>query len=315
MISRRDFIKLSTMATVGASPLIAGARPLFKGSQAGNDELNIYIFSKHLQFLDYKDMSEAVREMGFDGIDLTVRPKGHVLPESVSEDLPRATEAMQAVGLRTDFFTSKVLDAESKIDQKVLKVASNLGYKYYRTGWYRYKKDDDLRERLETSKKKLQGIARLNKKLGISGSYHNHSRNFVGASIWDLDHALEGIPPKHLGAQYDIMHASVEGGGNWDIEFRLIRDHINTLVVKDFLWGKVGGIWKPVHTPLGEGMVDIKRYFSLLKQNNMNFPLSLHSEYDLGGAEKGGNPSIPHKEVFARLKKDLDYLRKTWAES
>ena len=47
------------------------------------EPLKIHIFSKHLQFLIYKDMAEAAAEMGFDGIDLTVRPNGHVLPERV----------------------------------------------------------------------------------------------------------------------------------------------------------------------------------------------------------------------------------------
>ena len=28
--------------------------------------------------------------MGFNGVDLTVRPNGHVIPESVRDDLPRA---------------------------------------------------------------------------------------------------------------------------------------------------------------------------------------------------------------------------------
>jgi L-ribulose-5-phosphate 3-epimerase len=38
------------------------------------DRLKINIFSKHLQFLNYYDLAEAAAEMGFDGIDLTVRP-------------------------------------------------------------------------------------------------------------------------------------------------------------------------------------------------------------------------------------------------
>ena len=34
--------------------------------------LKIHIFSKHLQFLNYQDMAEAVAEMGFDGIDINM---------------------------------------------------------------------------------------------------------------------------------------------------------------------------------------------------------------------------------------------------
>jgi hypothetical protein len=34
--------------------------------------------------------AKAASEIGFNGIDLTVRQKGHVLPENVVKDLPRA---------------------------------------------------------------------------------------------------------------------------------------------------------------------------------------------------------------------------------
>jgi hypothetical protein len=33
-------------------------------------------------------MAKAATEIGFDGVDLTVRPKGHVLPDNVEKDLP-----------------------------------------------------------------------------------------------------------------------------------------------------------------------------------------------------------------------------------
>ena len=49
----------------------------------------ISMFSKHLPDLHGRDLGQAVREAGFDGIDLTVRGGGHVLPARVTEDLPK----------------------------------------------------------------------------------------------------------------------------------------------------------------------------------------------------------------------------------
>ena len=60
-------------------------------------------------------------------------------------------------------------------------------------------------------------------------------------------------------------------------------------------------------------MVDFKRYFSLLKKYNINVPVSLHVEYDLGGAEQGLTKiSIDKKEVLRRIKKDLMFLQDAW---
>ena len=116
-----------------------------------------------------------------------------------------------------------------------------------------------------------------------------------------------------MGSQYDIRHAVVEGGESWELGLKRINPFINSIVLKDFKWGIVEGKWKPINVPLGQGMVDFKRYFSLLKKYKINVPVSLHTEYDLGGAEKGRSKiTIDKKEVLSRIKKDLVFIRKTW---
>ena len=54
------------------------------------------MFSKHLQELDVPAAGRAIKELGFDGVELTVRPKGHIEPERVTEDLPRAVDDLRA---------------------------------------------------------------------------------------------------------------------------------------------------------------------------------------------------------------------------
>ncbi len=314
-LSRRDFINQTALASSAFFiPGIAIAENLFSTNNSISKNLEVHIFSKHLQFLNYKNMSEAAKEMGFDGVDLTIRPKGHVLLENVVDDLPRATEAMKSFGLIPKMFSSNVIDASNELQKTVLKTAHQLGYEYYRTAWIKYKSGNDILETVNKANQQFKDLSILNKEIGIIGGYHNHSGHYVGASIWDLYKALENTTTSHLGCQYDIMHATVEGGENWEVGFNLIKPYINTLVVKDFKWGKVENKWKRIFTPLGEGMVDFKRYFELLKQNNINVPISIHVEHDLGGAEHGGIPNISNKEVFKRIKHDLDFVKRMWNE-
>ncbi len=88
------------------------------------------------------------------------------------------------------------------------------------------------------------------------------------------------------------------------------------MFMNDFKWGQVSEKWKPIHVPLGEGMVDFNRYFSLLKAYEINVPVSLHLEYDLGEAERGASKiNIPRNEVFARIQKDLAFLKETWKKA
>src|SRR6266576_874476 len=140
--SRRGFLK-NSLITGGLFPLMHGNLfSMFYNTPV--DRLKIHIFSKHLQFLNYHDMAEAVAEMGFDGIDLTVRPEGHVLPERVESDLPKATEAMRKVSLVPLLMTTAVQDANNAIDRRVLEVAVKLGIQYYRMDWYSYPEEKSI---------------------------------------------------------------------------------------------------------------------------------------------------------------------------
>jgi len=240
--SRRDFVKKSSLAAVGGFSLTSVIGQKMVNLASNTPEL--YVFSKALQFLDYKEMSKAAKSIGADGVDLTVRPKGHVLPENVARDLPKATTIMQSYGLKTKLISSSVKNAEDPTSIELLKVASKLGYSHYRTGWFKYPKDMVIDRDMKGYEIQLEKLAQLNQDIGITGAYQNHSGLYFGAPIWDLKMALKDINPRFLGCQYDIMHASLEGAKSWKIDFQLIQPHINSLVIKDFKWVEKNGVYK-----------------------------------------------------------------------
>lgn len=310
--SRRDFAKLSAMG-LASIPLMSFQNKLNNIVSSATANLNVYLFSKHLQFLNYDEMSEATAEMGFDGLDLTVRPKGHVLPENISIDLPKAVEAMKKQGLKPKMMSTNVWDISNKVQKNVLETASELGFTNYRTDWLKYPEDRSIVESQAIYGQQAKELEMLNEKLGLIAGYQNNSGMYVGAPVWDLIPILEKTKGKNIGSQYDIRHAVIEGGESWELGLRRIRPYINSIVLKDVKWGVVNGKWEPINVPMGEGMVDFNRYFSLLKKYQINVPVSLHVEYDLGGAEQGLDKiTIPKKEVYKRISKDLVYLQEAW---
>lgn len=313
--SRRAFTKLSAMG-LASIPLVSFQNGITNTLASTSNELNVHLFSKHLQFLNYNDMSAAAVEMGFDGLDLTVRRKGHVLPENVTLDLPKAVEAMKKHGLKPKMMSTNVWDVNDTTNKEVLKTASNLGFSHYRCGWLKYPEGKSITKSQALYARQAKDLEILNKKLGLIGGYQNHSGKHVGAPIWDLLPILEATEGKFMGSQYDIRHAVVEGGESWELGLRRIKPFINTIVLKDFKWGMIHGKWEPINVPMGEGMVDFNRYFSLLKKYKINVPVSLHVEYDLGGAEKGAKKiTIKEKEVLSSIKKDLVFLKETWGNA
>lgn len=307
-LSRRKFLKQSSLAGAGLS---MGSKFIPDFLQA--TEPSISVFSKHLQFLNLRELADAVAEMGFNGVDLSVRPKGHVLPEEVEDKLPEAVAEMKRVGLKPLLMTSSVSDANNPLHQKVLEVASAEGIKYYRMDYFRYLPDLTIPESLAVFQAKAKALSELNEEFEITGCYQNHAGNYVGSTMWELYLLLNKVENKHLGIQYDIRHAVVEGGMSWQNGFRLVEPQISTLALKDFRWEKVDGQWKLINCPIGEGMVDFPAFFKLVKSFGIRVPFSLHFEYALGGAEHGSQTiSISRKEIFDAMKRDLSKIREFW---
>lgn len=321
-ISRKRFIAAAALATAGIPfGLNAFGKTAFTplalndigiGGSSSAEKIRVSIFSKHLHWLNYTDMADLAAQMGFDGVDLTVRPDGHVLPENVAIDLPRAVAAVEKVGLKVYSIVTNIKQPDEKFAQDILKTASELGIKYYRTAWFNYNKAISIPENLKVITRQLAGLAELNKQYHMHGAYQNHSGDLFGASVWDLWLALKDLDPAWIGCQYDIRHATTEGADTWATSIQPLVPHIKTTNIKDFYWEKKDGRWQVKSVPLGDGMVDFKKYFEVVKQYGLNGPLCLHCEYELGGAQDGAKQlTISKKEFTAAVQKDLATLR-TW---
>jgi sugar phosphate isomerase/epimerase len=274
------------------------------------------LFSKHLQFLDYEQAGHHTANMGFAGLDLTVRPGGHVLPEYVETQLPKAMEAIRRAGSQCQLMTTSVEDADSRTERRVLHTASSLDITHYRCNCFKYAENRSMQATLEKCALQVNALANFNKELDLIGCYQNHAGLWVGASLWEVLTLVQDADPSHFGVQYDIRHAMVEGGLSWENGLKLIREHIKTLVLKDFIWKKDQGKWKIQNVPIGEGMVDFKKYFTYIKEYGLNVPIILHAEYLPGWASDGNTQlSVPQSVIFEALKKDLDTIQRIWQEA
>ncbi|MEO9513496.1 MAG: sugar phosphate isomerase/epimerase family protein [Flavobacteriaceae bacterium] len=312
--TRRDFVKkiaasASTIPFLG-TPLNSWA------TTKDNTFFDVSIFSKHLQFLDYKSTGEMAAEMGFSGVDLTVRPKGHVVPESVKIDLPKAINAIKKGGSSCKMITTSIESVINPLDVDIIEAAAKSGVEFYRCHWFKYQLGKTMEASLEHYQEEIKKLGELNKQNNIIGCYQNHAGTDVGSAFWEIKKILEAVDSSYFGTQYDIRHAMAEGGYSWQNGLKLLQEHIKVIVLKDFKWGKVNGKWEAINTPIGDGMVDFISYFKTLKKYGLNPPVSLHLEYPLGGAEKGRSTiTVDKKVVFDAMKKDLNAIKGLWEQA
>lgn len=272
----------------------------------------ICYFTKHLQWLDFDDLGIVLKEAGYDGADLTVRSGGHIEPANAAKDLPNAVTALQKHGISIPMVVTKISRPDEKGLDTLLSAMSDNGVKYYRMGYLSYDYSISIDKNIENFHRTLEDLAEKNAKHNICGAYQNHAGNRLGSSIWDLLLALKGIDPNMLGCQFDVRHATFEGGQSWENDFRAIKDHVRTTVVKDFHWHKNGkGEWTNNNTLMGKGMVNFKKYFELYKELKIQGPISNHSEYPLiTKQEENLSKTEKMKIAIGRLKQDVDYTRR-----
>jgi sugar phosphate isomerase/epimerase len=302
--TRREF--LTRAAAAGLAVGVLGPRALdASDATRRRAEQVIAVFSKHLQWLPFADVGPVIAESGFRSVDLTVRPDGHVLPERVEDDLPRAVETLRKSGLTVPLITTAITDARDPLTRRVLQTAKKVGVTHYRMGYWSYPKNPEPMQALRELKPRVTELAALNREIGIRGGYQNHVGTRIGGSVWDLGVLLEGMEPDGLGVQYDIRHAVAEGGESWPVALRMIAPHIDTIAIKDFHWARrADGRWEPKSVPMGDGMVLFDPYLRQLLARGALPPATMHFEYaPLEMA--GGGDAARRKQTVDGMKRDL----------
>src|SRR5260370_14457499 len=299
---------ISRRAVLAAgAALLSAARSNAADEKHTRSKLKVAIFSKHLHFLAGEDLAKAAAEIGFDGIDLTERKGGHVQPERVRQELPGVVTAIRRHSLDVPMITTDIVDAETSHAETILKTMAELGIHNYRWGGLKYSDDRPLAAQLDDMKPRIAKLAALNARYKTCAMYHTHScAGVVGASIWDLYLLLKDFDPNAVGVNYDVGHATIEGGiGGWMDSYQIVGPHVLGIAVQDFLWGRdAKGLWRPEWKPLGEGMVRFPQFFAMVAGSGFAGPLQMHFEYPL-----------TRDEALTAMKRDLAKLRSYLAQA
>ncbi len=303
--------------------LAIGAGALFASPNRGaaNSPLvpRVCVFSKHLQWLSVPDAAGVAAEIGFDGIDLTVRPGGHIDPSRCDDDLPKAVDAIHTAGLEVPMITTGIVDARSNHAANVLASAASLGIHRYRWGGFSLDAHRSIPDQIAAYQPAVRDLAELNRHYGACAMYHTHSgAGVLGASIWDLYLLLRDFDPNAVSVNYDIAHATVEGGlGGWRNTASLVAPLMRGVALKDFYWEKSNNAWRPRWCPIGEGMVNFADFFAFLRESHFAGPIQLHFEYpEMGGAEDGKQTlAISRDQFMQRARRDLGRAREMMREA
>lgn len=274
------------------------------------------LFSKSLQSMPVPEAVQTVKSLGFDGIELTVRAKGHVLPAQVQEALPRAVDQARAVGLEVPALVTEIHSSRDDHAHDVCATAARMGIRQLRTSPRRYQPFGTIREQIAEARHEAAELEALAREHGVRFCIQTHSGAMLGAQGGILDQILQGTDPRCVGVSLDPGHLTLEGGGlGWMQSIDLLQDRIGLVDVKSFGWfhepdlatGEM--IWVSKKMPLALGNVRWRRVFSVLRQVGWDQDgqawVSLGSEYQSGAWR---DLTVP--ELIEQTREDLVYLRR-----
>jgi len=227
-----------------------------------------------------------------------------VLPERAAENLPRAVETIRAQSLAVAMITTGLTSPTDPAARPTLTTAGRLGVPFFKLGYSHYPDGVSIEARITEMRHDVAGLVAIGKEHGIAAGFHNHSGNYVGAAVWDTRAIIADMDPRWIGYYFDPCHATAEGGeGGWLIGLRMALPRIKMVAIKDFRWEKRDGKWKMTMCPLGEGMVNWPKFFSMLAAARFSGPISLHMEYEAADERA----AIARDFAFLRKQVDVAY--------
>ena len=282
LLTRRQAITTTIGAAIGAgleSEILAQRPPLPPPPPPSTRKTPLVCaYSGNLARVPYTELAEIVSQMGYSGVDLTVMMGGHVDPRLTNVDMMRSVEVIADSGLELPMISTDITTTQNPTAYPVLYLASQAGVHLFRTGYWPHGVATNAR--LTQAKQELLSVALLARRCNMIGMVPNKSGNFVGHNLEETAKLIGDMDAGWMGVCFDVAHAVADAGPDgWERVLRMSLPRLRAVTLQDFTWKQAGAEKKMELCPLGQGVVDWKKFFSILAAARFNGPLSLHMEY------------------------------------
>jgi sugar phosphate isomerase/epimerase len=283
--------------------------------------MKIVLNSKFFQELSVKELGEKMKELGYDGIDICVRPGHPVNPENAEKTLPQAQRIWQDQGLICPLASTPVNFNDPAVPEaeRVYAACAAAGIPHIKLGYWMFSEGEDYWQVLDRARADLEAFARLSERYGVKSCYHTHSGPCIGSNCAGLMHLVKGFDPNLVGVYPDFGHMTFDGE-DMAMGLSMIRDYLAVVGVKDgFHVRQPEGSeppYVPMFTSLGVGSVNWRRALTLLSEMGFTGALSVHTEYNFGESiiRQVGYADERPENLDEIAREDATYLRRLLQE-
>ena len=258
--------------------------------------------------IPYTELPDIIRTLGYDGIDLTVMPGGHVDPSKYMVEMDRAFQTFQDAGIETPMVTTSFISPSEPYAYAIFYVSGELGARLIRLGTWPpppiatpgagagAAAAQFMQMRAAMLRNDLTQFAATGQRCNVVPMLANHAGSFPGRSVPEVEAMLASVPQKLFQYCFDPAQAVIEAksANGWESALQAALPRLGAVAISDVGPDKDDNTMKPC--PMGEGVIDWKKFFSTLAEARFHGPVSLHRDYET-------------KSEVTALRKDLAFVR------
>lgn len=236
------------------------------------------LFVKPWKALALPELAAHVRSLGFDLIELPVRPEFPVQPESIERDLPAAVKTLADEGLRV----LNVTAANSLDDERLYSACAEAGVGMNRVMFWQ--RDLDYWAAEADARRQLDAALPFCERYGLQIGIQNHSGRFVPVNEMGMYNLVKDYDPRYVAAVWDPAHNALEGMDS-DAALDILAPHLCVVNLKNAFWRRVSGPeaaaaeWKIYWTSGAQGRASWRRVLSKLQAIDYRGPICFSAEY------------------------------------
>jgi len=236
------------------------------------------VFTKPWKALSLPDLARHIQALGFDLVELPVRPGFQVEPDGIERDLPQAVKLLGERGIRVLNVTADM----PLTDERLYSACAEAGIGMNRVMFWQHDMDywtaeAEARRQLDAA---LPFCERYDFQLGIQ----NHSGRFVPVNEMGMYNLVKDYNPRHVAAVWDPAHNALEGM-NSDSALDVLAPYLCVVNLKNAYWRRVSGPeaevaeWKIYWTSGAQGRASWAGVIAKLKAIGYEGPICFSAEY------------------------------------
>ena len=233
------------------------------------------VFTKAWKTVPLGRLGELVRGMGFEGVELPVRPGFQVEPERAGRDLPAAVRQLADAGV-------PIRSVAATADEAMITACADAGVRVIRI-MAPIRTDESYAAAEERYRREFDELLPALDRAGVTVGVQNHAGRQVANAI-GLRSLIGRYDPRHVAAVWDAGHEAL-AGTEPELAIDIIWPHLRIVNLKNAIWlqsaeaGAASAEWSPYWTAGRLGLSPWPRVAAELRRRGYAGTVCVTAEY------------------------------------